>query len=288
MKRKYSILLLLITLGTTFQHDKIEKKTKLIVAEGKRLYRSEMASWYGTDIFIQRFDDKEKVGGYFSYPDGDVAKCIFFSKGDSPKVLGTISFDSTYDVKTAKVDLAERGFTSKESELFTIRASALKVISSDTLFKKYRNTSLNPIPIISDGERKVYVLTGPKNDGVVVFGNDYLLTFDKNHNLIRRKQLHKNIIVTEYGQKAEDEKVSIAAMHTHLPETGDFITATDICTLMLYEKFTGWDQYNVVSEKYLSVWNCHSNTLNVISTDVIRKITDHEKQLKKAAPNKQL
>jgi hypothetical protein len=61
------------------------------------------------------------------------------------------------------------------------------------------------------------------------------LTFDKDNNLISKKQLHKNIIPIEYGK--EEEGITIeSTIHSHLPETGDFITATDICTLMLYGK----------------------------------------------------
>lgn len=45
-------------------------------------------------------------------------------------------------------------------------------------------------------------------------------------------------------------------IHSHLPETGDYITATDICTLMLYEKAAKWKSHNVVSEKFLNIWDC--------------------------------
>ena len=34
-------------------HAQKQADTDAIVAEGKRLYQSEMASWYGTDIFIE-------------------------------------------------------------------------------------------------------------------------------------------------------------------------------------------------------------------------------------------
>jgi hypothetical protein len=44
-------------------------------------------------------------------------------------------------------------------------------------------------------------------------------------------------------------KDEIGAMHSHLPESGDFSTATDICTLMLYAQITKWKQHIVVSKK---------------------------------------
>jgi hypothetical protein len=67
-----------------------------------------------------------------------------------------------------------------------------------------------------------------------------------------------------FGNKEEDGKLPFGAMHSHLPETGDFITATDICTLMLYEKFAKWEQHIVVSEKYMNIWNCRTDQLTVV------------------------
>src|SRR5580765_6941695 len=62
-----------------------------ISSEGKKLYKSEMASWYGTDVFVERFkSERENIDGYFSYPEADSYKCIFFSKGNNPEVLATI------------------------------------------------------------------------------------------------------------------------------------------------------------------------------------------------------
>lgn len=253
-----------------------------IVAEGKLLYKSEMASWYGTDLFLENYKDRENIGGYFSYTDKDIAKCVFFSKAENPKIIETISFDSTYNVKTAKIDLTERDFTQTENNLYQIRKIALNELTtnSDGLFKFYQNTNPNIIPLVNGQEKKVYVLTGPKENGVVIFGNDYLLTFDKNNKLVTKKQLHKNFIPIEYGK--EEGKEIEGAMHSHLPETGDFITATDICTLMLYEKFAKWKTHNVVSKKYLNIWNCETDQLTVIPMSTVEKINkDQEKRNKK-------
>jgi hypothetical protein len=165
-----------------------------IVAEGKLLYRYEMASWYGTDLFLEKYKKRENIGGYFSYTEKENALCIFFSAADKPKVIGTITFDPTYNIEIAKLNLTERDFSTSENTLYQIRKIALDEINSDTLFKKYENTNLNVIPIIDEGSKKVYVLTGPESQGVVIFGNDYLLTFIDNNQLLTKKQLHKNII----------------------------------------------------------------------------------------------
>lgn len=285
MTRPLTIFLTLFSLNVLGQDNPTEQ-AQPIVAEGKRLYKSEMASWYGTDLFLENYKDRANVGGYFSYSENNVAKCIFFSKAEKPKVIGTISFDSSYNTKTAETDLNEREFTSNEYNLYVIRKNALTTINSDTLFKTYKSTNLNLIPLITGNEKKVYVLTGPKQNGVVIFGNDYLLTFDNDNNLTSKRQLHKNIIPINYGGKEEDGKEIEGTIHSHLPETGELITATDICTLMLYEKFAKWKQHNVISQKYLNIWNCLTDQLTVIPMSTIDKINkDQEKRKKKKQKN---
>lgn len=93
-----------------------------------------------------------------------------------------------------------------------------------------------------------------------------------------KKQLHKNLIPINFGGKDKDGKpfVSEEAMHSHLPETGDFITATDICTLMLYERFAKWKKHTVVSNKYLNIWNCTTNELAVITREAAEKIVEDQ------------
>jgi len=70
-------------------------------------------------------------------------------------------------------------------------------------------------------------------------------------------------------------------MHTHLPETGDLITSTDICTLMLYQKFAGWISHIVVSEKFMNIWTCESNSLAVIPRPPDEDNKDNTKKRKK-------
>ena len=116
MKKIITISLTLLNLNV-FGQDNPTEQAKPIVDEGKRLYKSEMASWYGTDLFLENYKDRANIGGYFSYSDNGVSKCIFFSKADKPKVIGTISFDSTYNTKTAQTDLIERDFTANEDDI---------------------------------------------------------------------------------------------------------------------------------------------------------------------------
>jgi len=256
-----------------------QEQTDAIVAEGKRLYRSERASWHGTDLFLEKFkEQRNNIGGYLSYESQGASKCIFYSKEETPTVLATISFDSSFAPETAQIDNSPRKLTAFEQDLASLRMKAVEVINKDTLFQSYKNTSFNLIPLISGEERKVYVLTGPKVGGVVILGNDYLMNFDKANNLTGKRQLHRNIIPVAYGKQ---DKEVFGTMHSHLPETGDFITATDICTLMLYGKTAGWKQHIVISERYISIWNCETNQLVTLTREAWERINNDGREKSK-------
>ena len=253
MKTLIFTILFFAFCSVSLSQDNARITDSLIFDEGIKLYKTEMASWYGTDIFLEKFSSKrELIGGYFSYLEQDIAKCIFFSNGDNPKVIGTISFDMTFSVKTAIADDSDRDLTKYELDLFTIRQKALSEINSDTLFKEYSNSRLNIIPFIYNNIKKVYVLTGPQKSGVVILGNDYLLTFDQQNNLTLKKQLHANIIEIKYSPDRKDD----ISIHSHLPQTGPHITVTDVCTILLYEKFAKWKQHIVLSDELVTLWDC--------------------------------
>src|SRR4051812_11122218 len=100
MTRLLTAILILAITSIALGSDKLDKETNAIVAEGKSLYRSEMASWYGTDIFLDKFKEKrENFDGYFSYSDNNLSTCLFYSKDENAKVLCTITFDETYALK---------------------------------------------------------------------------------------------------------------------------------------------------------------------------------------------
>lgn len=271
-KTLFLILFALLSLSI-FSQKSVDQQIESIKKEGVKLYKSEMASWYGTDIFIEQYQNKENIGGYLSYSEKDKNICIFYSNSNKPKVIGTIAFDDSFDITKANIDLTERAFNSTENQLYILRKKAQDIIYNDetSFFQHYENTKFNLIPLIEKEVSKVYLLTGPSISNVVVFGNDYLLTFNKQNKLIDKKALHKNIIPIEFGEEGENIE---STMHSHLPETGDLMTATDICTLMLYGKFTSWKKHLVVSENYLNIWNMADASYHIMTMDAVNKIIE--------------
>lgn len=280
---KSILIILLLIFSCLFNAQHLEKTAREINEEGIALYRSEMASWYGTDVFMANYKARENIGGYFSYIDDRVPKCIFFSKKN--KVLATIAFPANYNPDDAKLDITERDFTPMEKDYFTIRQKALERTKTDTIFKHYENTSLNIVPIIRNNVRKTYVLTGHSISNVVVFGNDYLLTFTNKNEIKTVEKLHNSMIV----QNINDEKTgkTVSGVHSHVIENWQAITPTDICTLMLYQKFTGWEGYTTVSKKFVSIWNAN-NKLVIMKTEnfknMAHRILEQNKEPKSEEP----
>lgn len=260
------------------QERDLQKIADSISTEADLLYKSEWASWYGTDIFLEKCKAMRPMsGGYISYDTGKGLKNVFFSKDPEPKTLAIISFGYDYNAENYTLDTVQRLLNKQEKELYTIRQAVIADIGKDTLYKHYKNSNLNPIPIITKKEKKVYVLTGPQVTGVIIFGNDYLITFDNKNNITDKKTLHKNIIPINYNKPGPDpSKDEETSFHIHRPETGEFMTATDICTLRLYEKNTTWKTSMVRSKDYVSIWDCQKDKLFIMTAEALKKIAEHK------------
>ncbi|AJW61732.1 hypothetical protein VO54_00238 [Elizabethkingia miricola] len=269
MRKLYILMFIILGFWGTAQD--LEAIAKEIKNEGIKLYRSEMASWYGTDVFLANYKNNENIGGYFSYINNNVPVCIFFSKEN--KVIGSVAFPANYNPKDSRLDLTVRDFTDVEREYFDIRQKALQRIKTDTIFRAYQNTNLNLIPIVDDsknGQNKVYILTGTTQSNLVLFGNDYLITFNKNNEIEKMERLHNSLI----PMKTKDEKGEnmVSGVHSHILPDWLYITPTDICTLMLYQHIHNLESYITISKKYTSIWDCKNNNLAIMKTEDFEKM----------------
>lgn len=270
MQYKSIISVLFASLFTTFAAAQSEKE---VVAEARRLYKTEMASWHGTAMFMGKFPKKQGTsGGYFSYVDGKRTTCLFFSTDSIPKTVVTMSFDTTYNDSAAKVDTVQRSLTERESALLAIRQETWDRIQSDSTFQFYNGLIPNIVPIVDTKGKRVYIFTAPSMDSIVVFGNDYLLTFDAQNKLQEIKRIHKNVTPIEYGKKRNGNLIT-STTHMHFPETGDMLTPTDICTVMLYEKTAGWQEHIAISRNAVSIWNCQQDKLMNMPLEAWQKLS---------------
>lgn len=250
-----------------------KKETEMILEEGKTLYRLEKASWYGTDVLLERFENKkDSIGGYLSYQTNDnKVNCIFFSRYNSNEILVRFQFDSLPKSRPIYIDTINRKATELEKNLIEIRQSAKNIVyeNADKFFSFYENTSMNFIPIIQKNKKQVFILTGPQKSGVVLLGNDYVMYYDKKNKFKSKNKLHNSII--QFNYKLEDQdKTILSTMHSHV--VTEYITSTDICTLLLYKEFTEWKTHYVIGKKYVSIFDLEKEILATMTLEAWNRV----------------
>ena len=268
MKRFFTIITVVFTIATlSFGQKKAEifsfgQKTNEILEEGKLLCLLEKASWYGTDLFLEKFlHENDRAGGYLSYlnEDNQVIN-LFFERNDASRIIVRFVFDGS----PVYIDTLNHVATQQEIDLITIRLKTNQEIykNENDFFSFYKNTGFNLIPIIRNGEKKVYVLTGPKDSDVVILGNDYLLTYNNENELVKKEKLHNSIL--RYPNKLEGYKIGDTTYHTHI--LSDLITLTDVCTLLLYKDYVKWKRHCVMGRKYVTLFDLEKESMTVMTT----------------------
>ncbi|WP_448697852.1 hypothetical protein ACFGVR_13675 [Mucilaginibacter sp. AW1-3] len=268
MKKLFTLItLFILAQNASAQKNELRQIADSINAEGEMLYRSEWASGHGTQIFA--FGAKKLLSdGYFSYETKKGMTTIFFSKNEDPVVLATVKFDHGLDSSKYSIDTTTRKFTENEKEFYTIRSKTAQSVLNDTLFRFYQNTSLNLVPIIKDGAKRVYVITAQTTPNEVLLGNDYLISFDNDNNIIKKTKLHNNLIPLGTGGTDPIK----ASSHQHLGQTSPFITATDICAFKLWKSRTTWVISFVVSAGYVSAYHFRDEFLEILTQAEFEKI----------------
>jgi len=273
--KKIIIALLLLASSLIYSQN---KETEKILSEGKLLFRMEKGSWYGTDDMLARFKTKkDSVGGYLSYEtDDNTINMIFFSRFDSDKILIRYEFDSLPKPEPIKIDTLNQNATNLERNLISIRQDARDraYANEDKFFNFHDNTSLNFIPLIADKEKSVFVLTGPQVSGIVLLGNDYKLSYDKKNEFKKKEKIHNTILQFPYTSENK-ENPTVSTIHSHI--ITEYISSTDICTLLLYKKYVEWNQHIVMSEKEVSIFDLEKESLFTMKRKAWEKIYSNEK-----------
>jgi len=274
------IIFILLLLASSYVYSQ-NKESEKILNEGKLLYRMEKGSWYGTDDMLARFKTKkDSVGGYLSYETSEnKINTIFFSRFNSDEILIRYEFDSLPKPKPILIDTLNHKATDLEKSLISIRQDARDRTYSnkDKFFSFYDNTALNFIPLITGKKRTVFVLTGPKVSGIVLIGNDYKLSYNKKNNFVKKEKIHNSIL--QFPNKSEDkDNPTVSTFHSHV--VTEYISSTDICTLLLYKNYVEWNQHTVMSKKQVSIFDLEKESLFVMKRKAWDKIYNNEKNKK--------
>jgi hypothetical protein len=267
-------LLLLPGVNVAQSRERVEQET---LREGLALYQSERASWVATDIYLASVVDRSELSGYLSYAVGDSVRTVFFGHGapnsgtSAPPVLA----DFTFPQNDIQLETSRRGrnrsASAEEQRLFGLRQQVIGELKTGKLLgEPYRvpaQCNLNVVVLGGDAPR-AYLIAGPKESGVVPIGNDYLLAFNKQDRLNRAEKLHNSYLPFRVDPKIGNVE---SGMHTHLP-AHPYITATDICSLLLYRHVFPVAQHLVIGPKDVSILSMEPTRLSIIDKKVFERI----------------
>lgn len=257
------IIIFTLTILSQFSLSAQKPDSDKILEDGIYLYNLETASWMATEDMIANYGSlTAELNGYLSYEMDDYKICtIFYGAAPQNTIMLRYIFDME-DIYNTTVEEANSEPTKKEKELINLRSNALSQIATNKgqFFSFYENTEFNLIPIITDEERKVYIITAPLEPDIILLGNDYLLIYDKKNKLKSKTKLHNSLITLQ-----TETPRAVASMHTHI--ISDFIDPTDICTLLLYREYTNWRQHYVINKKYVSVFDLDEVSLVIMTRE---------------------
>lgn len=247
--RKLSFLVLISLFSSVLfaqqnEMSETELKIKLdsVLAEGTLLYKYEKAAWISTDLAMENETVKNDYAGFFVYQEqGGIRVIILGEKTEN--CIAEYSFESDFS-KPKSVKTENRELSNQEKKLLEVRDKIKEGISD----KKYEVTipdgySPNFILLPFAAKYKLYIIMGTSQRDVIPFGNDYLFIADQNGNIENWQKFHSRLIpgyTTFEGDKVTE------LTHSHL-RTTPMITATDICTFMLYAPLYDIDAFSVYS-----------------------------------------
>src|SRR5690606_11675821 len=249
---------------------------KAIEAEGKLLYRLEKASWYAKDIFVDTYHILTgSTGGYVSYPSSEnLIITSFYDKEDPSLILVRFTFQELPEPEPIEITAVPSPATSNEQILIAMRETVKKELqnNSEGFFQFYKGSAPNVIPLLRKNELKTYIISASTEQGKLLLGNDYELIFDKKFNIKRKRKLHNSLIAFDF--QGEEHKIE-STMHSHV--LSDFITVTDICTLLLYKDFLSWDFHYVLGKKYITLFDLKRESLVMMKLKAWKKISNFKK-----------
>ncbi len=240
----FSIFLTTVAFGQD-----LEQLSNKILAEGIELYRNEKASWISTDSVPEA--DRELVNGYFSYSDGKNYFSIYVDKTDKSAVY-KFTFSPVGNLEIELIQ-TEKNIPLSESEINILSVRKKAVGLSSMWYQQFGYTQIvNPNIIIyrTEPEFIVYAIPGAKQHGLLPIGGDLRMTFKPDGELNRIDPIHNNLI--PLNTDTPEETAYMAHEHRGKRLAKEYMTSTDVCTLLLYRQFLKEEKHLSVHKKFIS------------------------------------
>lgn len=220
----------------------IKEKLDSILLEGNLLYRYEKAAWISIDMARDNKIIKKDFFSYLVYHENDTVRTLILNK--KSECIYELRFVFQFDNPISDFVLT-RALSAKEQNMVSTKTAIIKKIVEQKIpVGCPEGYGLNMILMPKDDGYKFYIITGANKSGIIPFGNDYLFMTDDSGNIQSWKRFHSRLIALD--SKGPNGEVVREMIHSHL-KAEPFITATDICTFMLYGKLCGQSSFQVLS-----------------------------------------
>ncbi|NDV65127.1 hypothetical protein [Bacteroides sp. 224] len=244
----------------------LNQKLDSILMEGNQLFLHERASWTSYDLALENPKVKEHFESYLTYETRTAIKTIIIGYNDQ-KCIAEYTFTEEFTLPSS-TKIETRDLTSEEKKLIEIRYKLMEQLDDDKYnIRIAEGFSLNFILLPFKNKYKFYILTGTAQPDVIPFGNDYLVIADKDGKIERFQKFHVGLFPnpTTFQGKTISEMV-----HSHSKNT-PFITATDVCTFMLYAPIYDIKSFAVYSPALdlFMKYTLNTNTITLESKDSV-------------------
>ena len=245
--------------------NELRKQLDSVLNEGNLLYKYEKSTWISSDLAFENPIVKAEYSDYLTYEDHDVIRTIILSKG-LKTCIAEYTFENNFD-NPKFVKIEKRELSEKEKNLIDVRVKLLKNVKS----RKYGVTApkgynLNFILVPFSDKYKLYIITGTTQPNVIPLGNDYIFIADKNGVIESWHKFHSQLIP---GYTMYNGNRVVGLVHTHL-RTTPLITATEICTFMLYAPLYDVNSLSIISPvigRYIMKYSLKENEITVNEID---------------------
>ncbi|MEQ9229348.1 MAG: hypothetical protein RIF46_01600 [Cyclobacteriaceae bacterium] len=230
-----------------FAQDELSKVANEILNKGLSLYRLEMASWQSTDSL--NAEDKKRAEGYFSYRQNGILQSIYYDpSGEFAVKKFLFTEDSLVSVTIQEIE-ENVPLTSNETAIvnFTKKAKDMSVVwYSMQGWSEIVNPNI--MVVKGDSDYEYICIPGAKSGGFTPIGGEIKHKFNSKNEWNGMDHLHNNLIPIEHHDDAA------IASHNHFGKKlgKEYITPTDICTILLYQRWSNVDQHIVVHKKFIS------------------------------------
>jgi hypothetical protein len=246
---------------TTFAQDKFEDVKKKILDEGFLLYKLRKAETNSIEK-IGKPKDYENCVTYFNK---DSLVTLFYTKKDSNEADFEINQIVIHDTTLGVKFITQRQLLKKPNQ------SELELIS----LKDHHKQSKYPLDFSPEDIGRyvilykkenyylIYCMKFDHNENVLPLGGDYCfkkIYSDKYYNL--PDLFHRNYIPIDMSSTLTVG--AVASMHNHLGSTSNYITPTDICTLLLYKDKNPFKEHLVISRRHISKFNTEDMSLIIM------------------------